>query len=318
MAARGGANRVGAGLKPPERRIVGGRIGDPTRETVGQPIPIILPDPATLFARRADRLDALAVDHPMGDWLRFMAQLARAQHAAVAALQAAIPVAVIEGRPPLDLDTHSRHPDWREGLGILLREMDNPALPDQAHAVTQRLVACGMAAHETLADAYLRGDVRQEQTGEAMYVAAALAVYFARHAAALSVADVHLLPQRGRCPVCGSAPVAGVITAAGNAPGVRYLHCGHCATAWNHVRAMCITCGGSRSLALQEIEGGDGAVQAETCDECHSYAKMLYQAKDMAVEPMADDLASLGLDMLVGEAGYQRHAPNPLVITAGN
>jgi FdhE protein len=43
---------------------------------------------------------------------------------------------------------------------------------------------------------------------------------------------------------------------------------------------------------------------------------MLYQAKDMAVEPIADDLASLGLDMLVGEAGYQRHAPNPLVITA--
>jgi FdhE protein len=56
-------------------------------------------------------------------------------------------------------------------------------------------------------------------------------------------------------------------------------------------------------------------VQAETCDGCHSYAKILYQAKDMAVEPMADDLASLGLDMLVSEAGYQR-AANPLVITA--
>ena len=26
----------------------------------------------------------------------------------------------------------------------------------------------------------------------------------------------------------------------------------------------------------------------------------------MAIEPMADDLASLGLDMLVSEAGYQR------------
>ena len=31
----------------------------------------------------------------------------------------------------------------------------------------------------------------------------------------------------------------------------------------------------------------------------------------MAVEPMADDLASLGLDMLVGEAGYRRNAANP-------
>jgi FdhE protein len=128
---------------------------------------------------------------------------------------------------------------------------------------------------------------------------------------------MHLLPQRGRCPVCGFAPVAGVVTAAGRAPGVRYLHCGLCATAWNHVRAVCVTCGGSRGLALHSIEGSDGVVQAETCDECHSYAKMLYQAKDMAVEPMADDLASLGLDMLVGEAGYRRHAANPLVLASG-
>jgi FdhE protein len=314
MAARSGTNRVGAGLKSPERRIVGGRIGDPTRETVGQPIPIILPDPATLFVRRADRLDSLAADHPMGDWLRFMAKLARAQHAAVAVLRDADPIEVIEGQPPLGVDAHRRDPSWRKGLGVLLRDADDPVLPDQARAVMEVLRTRDVAALETLADAYLRADVPKDQAGEAMYVAAALATYFAHRAAALPVAEVHLLPQRGRCPVCGSAPVAGVITAAGQAPGVRYLHCGLCATAWNHVRAMCITCGGSRSLALLEIDGGDGSVQAETCDECHSYAKMLLQAKDMAVDPMADDLASLGLDMLVGEAGYQRHAPNPLVI----
>ncbi|MBN9507813.1 MAG: formate dehydrogenase accessory protein FdhE, partial [Alphaproteobacteria bacterium] len=43
----------------------------------------MLPDPPHLFARRAARLDALAAEHPMADWLRFMATLARAQHAAV-------------------------------------------------------------------------------------------------------------------------------------------------------------------------------------------------------------------------------------------
>ena len=124
---------------------------------------------------------------------------------------------------------------------------------------------------------------------------------------------VHLLPQRGRCPVCGSAPVAGVITAAGKAAGVRYLHCGLCATAWNHVRAVCITCGGSRGVALLGIEGSDGAVQAETCDECHSYAKMLYQAKDMAVEPMADDLASLGAGHAGGRGGVRSQRAQPAV-----
>ena len=100
----------------------------------------------------------------------------------------------------------------------------------------------------------------------------------------------------------------------GRAPGARYLHCGLCATAWNHVRAVCINCGDSRSLVLQELAGGNGAVKAETCDACHGYAKMLYQEQDMAVEAMADDLASLGLDIKVSEAGWSRHAPNPLIL----
>jgi FdhE protein len=41
---------------------------------------------------------------------------------------------------------------------------------------------------------------------------------------------------------------------------------------------------------------------------------MLYQAHDMAVDPFADDFATLGLDVLVAEAGWSRHAPNPLLL----
>ena len=298
-------------MAPGSTRLVGGRIGDPTRETVGQPVPVILPQPGTLFARRAERLERLAVDRPMADWLAFMARLARAQQKAIAALPMAEPVAVTEGEPPLAYDYHRRDAHWQSALAVVLRAADNAALTDQARAAIRALPERDL---EALADAYLRGDVQRAESGEAVFVAAALAAYFVRRAAVLPIAEVHLLPQRGRCPVCGFAPVAGVVTATGRAPGVRYLHCGLCATAWNHVRAVCITCGGSRGLALYGIEGSDGVVQAETCDECHSYAKMLYQAKDMAVEPMADDLASLGLDMLGGEAGYQRHAANPMVI----
>ncbi len=299
-----------AGSRQP--RIVGGRIGDPAREIVGQPVPIILPDPANMFRRRADRLDALAVDHPMADWLRFMGRLARSQAEVV--LPAQEPITVTEGEPPLAFDTHARHPEWRSGLAALLRQMDHVSLPEQARAAIRAVQSTDAATLEVQADAYLHGVVEGDATGAALFVAAALSVYFAHRAAALPLDELHLLPQRGRCPACGFAPVAGVITAAGQAPGVRYLHCGLCGTAWNHVRAVCIACGDSRSLGLLAIEGGDDVVQAETCDECHTYAKMLYQAKDMAVEPMADDLASLGLDMLVGEAGYQRSAANPLVV----
>jgi FdhE protein len=108
--------------------------------------------------------------------------------------------------------------------------------------------------------------------------------------------------------------VSGVVTETGQTRGARYLHCSLCATVWNHVRAVCITCGQSRSVALKGIEGDSGAVKAETCDDCRTYAKMLYQARDIAVDPFADDLATLGLDVLVAEAGWSRHAPNPLLL----
>ncbi len=107
----------------------------------------------------------------------------------------------------------------------------------------------------------------------------------------------------------------GLVTASGQTPGVRYLHCSLCATAWNHVRAICITCGDSRSISLEGIEGDHGLVKAETCGACHTYAKMIYQKQDMKADPFADDLATLGLDVLVGEGRWSRHAPNPLLLT---
>lgn len=300
------------------RPIVVGRIGDPTREGVGQPVPIILPNGPDLFAHRAARLDALADRHPMADWLRFMARLARAQ-AAICLPRAAPILAQVEcdvaaRLPPLAADSHAHGDAWRDGLASLLSGVTHDALPSAALAAIDRVRQCDAAAVEALAAGYLRGTLPAGEAGVALFVAAALQVYFVNRAAALPVAALRLLPQRGLCPVCGSAPVAGVITAAGRATGVRYLHCGLCATAWNHVRAVCINCGESRALVLQELEGGNGVVKAETCDACHCYTKMLYQAQDMAVEPLADDLASLGLDIKVSEAGWSRHAPNPLIL----
>ena len=107
---------------------------------------------------------------------------------------------------------------------------------------------------------------------------------------------------------------AGLVTASGRTPGARYLHCSLCSTAWNHVRAVCITCGDARDLTLQGIDGDDGVVKAETCSSCGSYAKNIYQAQDSNADPFADDLATLGLDVLVAEAGFARHAPNPLLL----
>ena len=150
----------------------------------------------------------------------------------------------------------------------------------------------------------------------AFWIAAALQVYFTCLAARLTADALRLLEQRGLCPCCGSTPSAGVVRASGQTPGARYLHCSLCSTAWHHTRAVCITCGGSRTLALRGIDGDAGVVKAETCDECRTYAKVLYEAKDTGVDAYADDLASLALDVMVSEAGWARHAPNPLLLLA--
>jgi FdhE protein len=216
--------------------------------------------------------------------------------------------------PPLAADGHRRDPAWRDGLAVLTDQFDDDSKSPQVQAVIAQLRSRDAAAIDNLADEFLHGNIEAADAGAVLYVAAALQVYFTRMAAGLPASDLRLLPQRGLCPCCGSTPISGVITATGHTPGARYLYCSLCSTAWNHVRAICITCGESRSVALKAIEDDAGVVKAETCDDCHSYAKMIYLAQDTKSDPFADDLASLGLDVLVAEAGWSRHAPNPLLL----
>jgi FdhE protein len=286
---------------------------------VSAPLPIILPDPAGRFAATARRLDTLATGHVMEEWLHFMAQLSRAQHEAVTALPpstalgiASVEDAVSARRPPLA--THAVESSWRDGLIGVLKHFEAAALPDEARVVIADLARRDPAALDALADAFLRGVLEPQQIAPALYIAAALQVHFTKAAATLTAESLRLLPERGLCPGCGSTPVTGLVTASGRNPGVRYLHCSLCSTAWNHVRAVCITCGASGTLSLKSIEGDNGAVMAETCASCRTYAKLLYEAKDTRVDPFADDLATLALDVLVGEAGWSRHAPNPLLL----
>jgi len=257
----------------------------------------------------------------MAEWLRFMAHISRAQHIAATSIvpppaldAASVDVAAAERRPPLAADSHDCHQAWREGLTVLLASLDRGSLPERLAAVVEGLHDSDADALDTLARDFLHGAVGSAEAAKVVLIAAALQVYFTLLASRLPAERVRLLPERGLCPCCGSTSVAGVITATGDTPGTRYLYCGLCSTAWNHVRAVCITCGGSGKVQLKAIEGGTDVVRAETCGDCETYSKVLYQAKDTRVDPFADDLATLGLDMLVSEAGFARHAPNPLLL----
>jgi FdhE protein len=298
----------------------GGWTGNPSGG-VKAPEPILLPDPAVRFARTAERLEVLLNGHPMEGWLDFMAKLSRAQHHATTMLapllkpdEAAVTQAVAARIPPISADGHRRDPAWRDGLALLLDTTVGEELPSQAAAVAAKLRGCSAGSIETLADAFLRGVFDEKDVGPSLWIAAALQVHFTCLAGRVSAPALRLLEERSLCPCCGSTSSASVITASGQNPGARYLYCSLCSTAWNYSRAICVACGGSRTLALRGIEGDAGLVRAETCGECATYSKMVYLAKDMQADPYADDLATLGLDVMVGETGWARHAPNPLLL----
>jgi FdhE protein len=144
-------------------------------------------------------------------------------------------------------------------------------------------------------------------------VAAALQVHFARLAARLDAARLAPVGD-GACPACGGPPAASLLVRWLGSHGARFCACGLCGTMWNYVRIKCVLCGSTKGIAYQEVEGGPGTVKAETCDSCRGYVKILNQQNDPDVDPIADDVASLALDLLVREGGFRRGAVNPFLI----
>lgn len=281
--------------------------------------PILLPVTTSLFSDRGDRFDTLADKHSLSDWLRFLGQLSRAQQAALKDLPALaldtqqIEQAVQHGMPPLNLS--QRPAEWRQTLRDIARLLGTD-IPEGARKALDALLAADDAWLEKLAETLLTGEIDAGDAAELPFVAAALQVVYTRLASQLEAHHLKVLDPHGVCPCCGSPAVASVVRLGSAINNLRYLHCSLCNTEWNVTRAVCTACDTDKSVALMELEGSKGAVRAETCDSCKSYLKIVYQDKDPRVDPVADDLATLSLDMLVDEAGYARSGPNLLLIGA--
>jgi len=76
------------------------------------------------------------------------------------------------------------------------------------------------------------------------------------------------------------------------------------------VRLKCSICESTHGIDYHILEGSNGAVKAESCDDCNVYLKLLYLEKDPQMEAMADDLATLALDLLMDKAGKTRGGPS--------
>ncbi|MCI1839996.1 formate dehydrogenase accessory protein FdhE [Achromobacter ruhlandii] len=284
---------------------------------------IQLPARDSVFATRAARLRQLAVDSPVADYLLLMARLVDAQQNALRGCNAPpasedrIALAQAHGMPPLQAVGWPRDPLWRDILRQLVDEVaggqDVPAEALDVCAALRRALDEDTESLEDLAEAVLSEQHRGVDGAAAPFVMAALQVYWTDLASRFDEKQLPVASPFGVCPVCASLPVASVVRVGGQFEGYRYLCCSLCATQWHMVRVKCSHCEDVESVAYQAIEGRAPAIKAETCDRCHTYRKIFYQDKDLHVEPVADDLASLMLDVLVGEAGYSRASGNPLL-----
>lgn len=301
------------------------------------------PERSTVFASRATRLRQLASGHAMGDFLRFMADLALAQQARLLDFPSvplpdatALDEAARRGQPPLSAADWPRDPAWHGVLRQLVAELQ-PKAPPGAQPALARLAAADEVFLERQADALLHGLSAGLDLACAPLVAATLQVMWTHmllavreHHSAHASAHTEVLGRLDDetvCPACGSLPVASITRGAGDTPGQRALHCSLCSLQWHMVRIKCSHCLSTKALAYQSLDTGDGdddeaasrraaqaAVQAETCDDCGHYLKIMHTDRDPYVDPVADDLASLTLDLLVSETGKLRHGVNLMLL----
>jgi FdhE protein len=249
--------------------------------------PLVLPRVQVVFSSRATRLRALAPGHAARPWLEALAALCDAQQAAV------------------DAGAHERV----EALVRIAARMSEVPLPPAANGAVARVRGASAETRRAWALALDGGVGEAPDDAIALLVAAGLQVEYTARAARLRAAEVPRAETD--CPVCRAPAAAGVITGDAKA---RYLACSRCASAWHRVRVQCTTCGTGSGLTYFALEDGRApGAKAEACARCRTYLKLFYEEERTGIEPLADDAATIALDVLLGEAGWARAGVNPLI-----
>ena len=271
----------------------------------GEVVQLRLPRPAELFASRARRFRELAPGNPMGEFLDALADVADAQGEALARVSLAPAAPELPLTAPFRATSHPRSPAWRDALAAVVEALRSRPWPAPAAQALRRLAGAWPEELEAMADGVLAGTPAATDLAAAPFVGAALQVYFTALASSLSAAAV--AGSTGACPVCDSPPVAGVVQGDDR---LRYLCCSLCGSEWNLTRIQCWSCRNAAGIRYLGVAGDGGAIKAEACTPCGSYLKIFYREKMPVVDPLADDVASLTLDLLAAQEGWGRSGVN--------
>jgi len=112
----------------------------------------------------------------------------------------------------------------------------------------------------------------------------------------------------GVCPVCVAWPA---LAESRGLDRPRVLRCGRCASEWKLPWQLCPFCGNDDHASLGYLYDGQAGESRRifTCENCRGYLKTLatlgpLSAREVAVE----DLATLALDLVALERGFERPA----------
>jgi FdhE protein len=277
---------------------------------------------ADIFSQRAQRLHELAAENS-SDWqpyLQFLAAICTAQQTLLERYAEAEWVLSVANTaetlltPALLSANHSLTDRLFADLHTLLQQQLSPT----AAQVWKELLQLSSEERSQLCQQALNQQLGVAQQDYQIWVNAVVQIIYTHAALNLAATAVKPLPELGFCPCCGTDAVGAVIIGHGELEGLRYLCCGVCNSRWHSVRARCSFCDNSRDLGVHRIEQAKEGVlsgaEAECCPSCHAYRKRYRLAKQQYADPIADDLASLALDILLNEEGWQRGGANPFLL----
>jgi FdhE protein len=275
-----------------------------------------LPDPVKLFQTRARRFAFLAESSRLAPYLGFLGRLSSLQARLAATLAPVQPIAADTIRlasagamPPIDRARLAADPLLSQTLTALCDGARTIEMPEPARMALEAVSAADEGDRHWLLGNVLSDATPETSAAAHLFAGAAAQVHFARLAATLD-ADA-LVPVRvGVCPACGGRPVTSSITGTMGIENLRYAACTCCATRWNEVRIKCLCCGSTKGLSYRSVETVDATVKAEVCTACNHWVKILHEVKNPTLDPVADDVGSLGLDVLMKETGIVRGGVN--------
>jgi len=297
-----------AEIPEPDPSLIGG---------VPKPPLAFLPEPVKLFQARARRFAFLAESNALAPYLAFLAELSRLQARLAATLP---PVAAIAparaaeaargAMPPIDRLALAADPAFGATLDAFLEGAAELAMPEPARLALDAVRAANPEDRTWLLSNILSDRIPEDSAAPHLFAAAAVQVHMARLAATLD-AEALVPVGTGLCPACGGRPATSSVMGTQGVENVRYAACACCATRWNEVRVKCLCCGSTKGISYRSVETTEATVKAETCRECHSWIKIFYTTKNPSLDPVADDVGSLGLDMLMKETEFRRGGFNP-------